>query len=178
MRPPPKLPSLWGTKTHLQSANGCGVFRSDCHKVPFRKKDISGNTSDNEIHSGCGAGVASNAILTVSFASRWLELQATITCAPQTSRAPQLVSEKMPLKNVAAVGMSNPCSTCSKPCIFIEDCIADGAYGPTYSLLTFPTLLRLDSWQWQCWKAVLLLPPEDWSFHSFHSFHCSPHFLP
>ena len=109
MRPPPKSPSLWGTKTHLQSANGCGVFRSDFHKVPFRKKDISGNTSNNEIHSGCGAGVASNVILTVSYVSRLLELRATITSAPQTSRAPQLVSENMP-----AVGMSNPCSTCSK----------------------------------------------------------------
>ena len=89
MRPPPKSPSLWGTKTHLQSAKGCGVFRSDFHKVLFRKKDekkeISGSISDNEIHSGCGAGVASNVILTVSFASRLLELQATITSAPQTS---------------------------------------------------------------------------------------------
>ena len=118
MRPPPKSPSLWSTKTHLQSAKGCGVFRSDFHKVLFRKKDekkeISGSISDNEIHSGCGAGVASNVILTVSFASRLLELQAVITSAPQTSRAPELVSEKMPLKNVAAVGMSNPCSTCFK----------------------------------------------------------------
>ena len=74
-------------------------------KSHFERKKIQETLQITRFTLVAGAGVASNVILTVSFASCLLELQATITSAPQTSRAPHLVSEKMPLKNVAAVGM-------------------------------------------------------------------------